>query len=70
MLPLPLPTIFVLAWVLYITVLLVGLKDIARYESWLVSLTALLYVPVTHFYYGIQFVRGYFKQGKLVSKLR
>lgn len=69
-LPPPLPTIFVLVWALYVTALLVGLKDIARYESWRVSLMALLYVPATHFYYGIQFVRGYFKQGKLVSKLR
>jgi len=69
-LPTPLPTIFVLAWAFYITVLLAGLKNIVKHETWGVSLAALLYVPSSHFYYGIQFVRGYFKQGELVSKLR
>lgn len=69
-LPQPLPTIFVLLWTLYVSVLLVGLKDIVKHETWGVSLAALLYIPFTHFYYGIQFVHGYFKQGELVSKLR
>lgn len=69
-LPALLPTILLLAWALYAIVLLIGLKDIARYESLRVSLAAVLYVPITHFYYGFQFARGYLKQDELVSKLR
>lgn len=65
-----LSTTFVLVWALYIVVLLMGLRDIVRHETWGVGLAALLYVPSTHFYYGMQFVHGYFKQGELVSKLR
>lgn len=69
-LPPQLFAIFVLAWAFYVTALLVGLRDIVKHETWGVSLAALLYVPATHFYYGVQFVRGYFKQGELVSQLR
>jgi hypothetical protein len=69
-LPAPLFTIIMSAWALYISALLVGLKDIAKHESWGVGLAALLYVPTTHFYYGIQFCRGYFRKGELVSELR
>lgn len=69
-LPAPLPTIVMSAWALYISALLVGLKDIAKHETWGVGLAALLYVPTTHFYYGIQFWRGYFRKGELVSELR
>jgi hypothetical protein len=69
-LPWPLSAIITTAWVIYISVLLIGLKEIAKHETWKVGLATLFYVPPTHFYYGIQFVRGYFKKGKLVSKLR
>ena len=61
---------FALGWAFYVTALLVGLRDIIRHETWGVSLAAIIYVPATHLYYGVEFVRGYFKRGELVSKLR
>ena len=57
-------------WSLYGIALLSGLLSIMKYERPLVALASLIYVPVTHFYYGIQFIRGFFKPGKLVSQLR
>jgi len=55
---------------LYGAALLAGLSGIVKYERPLVALASLIYVPVTHFYYGVQFIRGFFKQGELVSRLR
>jgi len=68
----PIPTIelFTFGWGLYGVALLAGLLDIAKYERPLVALASLVYVPATHFYYGVQFIRGFFKQGELVSRLR
>jgi GT2 family glycosyltransferase len=57
-------------WGLYGIALLAGLLSIMKYERPLVALASLIYVPVTHFYYGIQFIRGFFKPGELVSRLR
>lgn len=57
-------------WGLYGIVLMAGLLSIMKYERPLVALASLIYVPVTHFYYGIQFIRGFFKPGELVSQLR
>ena len=70
LLPAPWSAVTPLIWAVYFLALIVGLRDISKYETWAVSLMALFYVPITHFYYGVQFVRGYFKQGELVSKLR
>jgi GT2 family glycosyltransferase len=56
-------------WGLYGIALLAGLLSIMKYERPLVALASLIYVPVTHFYYGIQFIRGFFKPGELVSRL-
>jgi GT2 family glycosyltransferase len=57
-------------WSLYGITLLAGLVSIMKYERPLVALASLIYVPVTHFYYGVQFISGFFKTGELVSRLR
>lgn len=69
-LPNPPTELLIFGWSVYGIALLAGLFGIMKYERRLVALAALVYVPVTHFYYGIQFVRGYFKPGELVSQLR
>jgi len=57
-------------WIIYGVSLLMGFFDILKYETFKVSLIAIFfYVPLTHFYYGIQFIRGLFKD-KLTSQLR
>ncbi len=57
-------------WGVYGIALLAGFFNIMKYERPLVALASLVYVPITHFYYGVQFIRGFFKQGELVSRLR
>jgi GT2 family glycosyltransferase len=57
-------------WGLYGIALLAGLLGIMKYERPPVAFASLVYVPITHFYYGVQFIRGFFKQDELVSRLR
>ena len=57
-------------WVAYVLALLVGMTGALRFEKVSVVLVSALYLPPTHFFYGIQFVRGYGKQSELVSRLR
>ena len=62
--------IYSVLWVIYGVALLVGFMQILRYERFLITLIAsVFYVPLTHFYYGIQFIRGFFKK-ELISRLR
>tara|TARA_Y100000294_G_scaffold171865_1_gene185865 strand:- start:1345 stop:2322 length:978 start_codon:yes stop_codon:yes gene_type:complete len=62
--------IYSVLWVIYGVVLLVGFMQILRYERFLITLIAsVFYVPLTHFYYGFQFIRGFFKK-ELISRLR
>lgn len=57
-------------WVVYGCTLLVGMFETLKFERMLVAVTSLLfYVPLSHFVYGIQFVRGYARQRELISKL-
>lgn len=70
LIPIPAIEFFKFGWGMYGIALLAGLIGIMKYERPLVALASLVYVPVTHFYYGIQFIRGFFKQGELVSRLR
>ncbi len=62
--------LFMFGWGLYGIALLAGLSSIMKYERPLVAVASLGYVPLTHFFYGVQFIRGFFKQGELVSRLR
>ena len=57
-------------WSVYGMALMAGMIETLKFERPSVVMASLLYVPLTHFYYGIQFVRGYSKQGELVSRLR
>jgi GT2 family glycosyltransferase len=57
-------------WCLYGAALLAGQFTIIKYEGPIVAFASLVYVPITHFYYGVQFIRGFFKLGELVSLLR
>jgi len=61
---------FGVLWIIYGVALLAGLMEILKYEKFTTTLIAsIFYVPLTHFYYGIQFIRGFFRE-KLVSQLR
>ena len=57
-------------WVAYALALLIGMTEALKFEKVSVVLVSVLYLPPTHFFYGIQFVRGYGKQSELVSRLR
>ncbi len=70
LIPTPAFELFTFGWGLYGIALLAGLMGIMKYERPSVAFASLVYVPITHFYYGVQFIRGFFKQGELVSQLR
>lgn len=55
---------------IYVFALLLGFLETRRYESFFVALTALVYVPLTHFFYGIRFIQGFLKRNELISTLR
>lgn len=57
-------------WSLYAIILIRGYFDILKFEDFLISTIALLYIFPTHIYYGINFLYGYFIKRNLVSKLR
>jgi GT2 family glycosyltransferase len=59
-----------LGWFAYGAVLALGFRDIFKFESLSVAVITLIYIPVTHLYYGIQFMRGFLLKGELVSELR
>jgi GT2 family glycosyltransferase len=54
----------------YVLVLLLGAIDVSKKSDFHIAVGAMIYVLPTHLYYGIQFLRGYIKTGKLVSALR
>jgi cellulose synthase/poly-beta-1,6-N-acetylglucosamine synthase-like glycosyltransferase len=69
-LPSEMHPIYTALWTIYGVALLIGFIQILRYERFMITLIAsVFYVPLTHFYYGIQFIRGFFKK-ELVSRLR
>ena len=70
LIPTPAFELFIFGWGLYGIALLAGLVGIMKYERPSVAFASLVYVPVTHFYYGVQFIRGFFKKDELVSRLR
>jgi len=64
------PKLFIFVWMAYSFIILIGMIEALRFEKIFVVLLLLLYAPLTHFYYGFQFIRGYLKQENLVSRLR
>ncbi len=60
----------ILGWILYGLVLLLGFFGTIRNESFRVAVAAMFYVPLTHLYYGVRFIQGFFKNDELCSKLR
>lgn len=63
-------SVVLLGYGVYGLVLLLGFCETNRYESTHVALAALLYVPLTHLYYGIRFIQGFLKRSELKSTLR
>lgn len=71
LMPQVLTPLIMLGWLLYGVALLVGAFQMLRFERPLAVLAAtLIYVPVTHFYYGLKFISGYLRRHELVSTLR
>lgn len=71
LMPQALTPLVILGWALYCMALLVGAFQMIRFESLPAVVAAtLIYVPVTHFYYGLKFMSGYFQRKELVSSLR
>ena len=69
-LPSELYYVYAALWLTYAVSLVLGFIQILNYEKFLITLTAsVIYVPLTHFFYGIQFIRGFFKK-ELFSQLR
>lgn len=61
--------LFLGGWVIYIFALGKAWVDMHKYESVTVALAALGYTSLTHFWYGVRFIQGFFTS-KLVSRLR
>ncbi len=59
-----------IGWVLYISALIIGVFEVLKYENLSVALVSLIFVFLTHLYYGANFMFGYFAKSKLVSTLR
>jgi GT2 family glycosyltransferase len=68
--PEALSNIIIFGWVCYSLILIKSAIDFLKFEKMNIVIFALFYVPLTHFYYGLNFIVGYFKKGKLVSVLR
>jgi glycosyltransferase involved in cell wall biosynthesis len=62
--------LYISALTTYALVVVIGAFDITRKSEFPTAAGAILYTIPTHLYYGMQFIRGYFKTGKLVSALR
>ena len=63
-------SLILFGWTAYVLVMISSIYDSSKHENFLVSLATLLYLPPTHLYYGIRFMMGFLRKGKLVSKLR
>jgi len=59
-----------IGWIVYGFALLTGLYESFKYEKFFVLIATLIYIPPTHFYYGIRFLWGFVKTDKLVSNIR
>ena len=69
-LPSEIQLIYLIIWSIYGVALMTAFMQILKYEKFMITFIAVVfYVPLTHFYYGIQFIRGFFKK-ELISTLR
>jgi GT2 family glycosyltransferase len=68
-LPSTLKILLACGWGIYALAMLFALRDIAKYESFMVAIIALGYVFLTHLFYGLKFIQGLFTSN-LVSRLR
>ena len=69
-LPALLQLLVLLGMGVYLAAVIFGVCDMMRFEKKTVAMAALPYVIATHLSYGYWFLRGLFRRGQLVSKLR
>lgn len=69
-LPALLQLLVLLGMCVYLAAVIFGVCDMMRFEKKTVAMAALPYVIATHLSYGYWFLRGLFRRGQLVSKLR
>jgi cellulose synthase/poly-beta-1,6-N-acetylglucosamine synthase-like glycosyltransferase len=69
-LPALLQQLVLLGMGVYLFAVIFGVFDMMRFEKKTVAMAALPYVIATHLSYGYGFLRGLFRRGQLVSKLR
>jgi GT2 family glycosyltransferase len=62
--------ILIAGWTVYLACLFIGGYQIFKYENLLITITSILLVIPTHFYYGCNFIYGFLFKKKLVSVLR
>lgn len=55
---------------IYSLSLLLSFKDIIKHENLSVALVSIFYIVLTHFFYGLNFIKGILYFGQLKSKLR
>ena len=61
--------IFMLGWIIYLSVLIMAIFEIKKYENISVIMLSLPYIILTHFWYGLRFFQGICSK-ELKSKLR
>lgn len=62
--------IFGLILLIYLIAIFKALLDILKYEQITIALVSIIYIILTHFWYGIKFIEGFLRIGNLKSKLR
>jgi GT2 family glycosyltransferase len=69
-LPGPIQLLMFLGIGTYLIAVIAGVADMMRFENRAIAIAALPYVVATHLSYGYWFLRGVFRRGQLVCKLR
>ncbi len=63
--------LYILGWIIYFVAMLNAFYDILKHEkSVLVSFAASYYIFLSHIFYGVRFIEGFFIKKELKSKLR
>ena len=60
----------IIGWIAYGIILIIGLIEALKFERFHIVVVSLLYTIPTHFFYGLQFIRGFGRRGELTSVLR
>lgn len=60
---------YIFGWFVYFAALLKAWFDMRKFVCKKVAIVALIYIPITHFYYGVRFIQGLLTHN-LVSRLR